>query len=200
MPLLAQYWPLLLVMSCGCSSLSEDIDEDRLLQKNQLIEPTLELMLVIFNEDKKHEKFMASRFIDMWGFLKKKAPVILNILDAGHSGKVNKAVSKRLNPKNGQLYSRLLISGINIYERSVPDLDAHEMVKCCRLLGFDENEKLGRDVSNHLWVFISSRGFCLLREWGRYVHDVAAHTSASVIVSDTGGDIFTAVLTLHDCE
>ncbi|KAM9921546.1 hypothetical protein OXX59_006432 [Metschnikowia pulcherrima] len=152
MPLIAQYWPLLLVMSTGCSSLSEEIDDNRSLQKNQLIEPTLELMLVIFDEDKKHEKFMASRFIDMWGFLKKKAPVISKSLDAGHSGKIDNAVFKRLNSKIGQLYSRLLITGINTYERSVPDLDAHEMVKCCRSLGFDGNEKLGRDVCNHLWV------------------------------------------------
>ncbi|QBM89988.1 hypothetical protein METSCH_E02250 [Metschnikowia aff. pulcherrima] len=159
MPLLAQYWPLLLVMSTGSSSLSEAIDEDRLLQTEQLIEPTLELMLVIFDEDKKHEKFMASRFIDMWEFLKKKAPVILNILSAGHLGNRDKAVSKRLSPKNGQLYSRLLITGINIYERSVPDLDAHEMVKCCRLLGFDGIEKLGRDVSNHLWVLTQAENF-----------------------------------------
>ncbi|KAM9925770.1 hypothetical protein OXX59_003663 [Metschnikowia pulcherrima] len=159
MPLLAQYWPLLLVMSAGSSSLSEDTDDNRSLQTEQLIEPTLELMLVIFNEDKKHEKFMASRFIDMWGFLKKKAPVISNILDAGHLGNRDKAVSKRSNPKNGQLYSRLLITGINIYERSVPDLDVHEMVKCCRSLGFDENGKLGRDVSNHLWVLSQAENF-----------------------------------------
>ncbi|KAM9938507.1 hypothetical protein OXX80_001999 [Metschnikowia pulcherrima] len=159
MPLLAQYWPLLLVMSTGSSSLSEAIDEDRSLQTEQLIEPTLELMLVMFDEDRKHEKFMASRFIDMWEFLKKKAPVISNILSAGHLGNRDKAVSKRSNPKNGQLYSRLLITGLNIYERSVPDLDAHEMVKCCRSLGFDENEKLGRDVSNHLWVLSQAENF-----------------------------------------
>ncbi|KAM9904769.1 hypothetical protein OXX69_007441 [Metschnikowia pulcherrima] len=159
MPLLAQYWPLLLVMSTGSSSLSEDIDEDRSSQTEQLIEPTLELMLVIFDEDKKHEKFMASRFIDMWEFLKKKAPVISNILSAGHLGNRDKAVSKRSSPKNGQLYSRLLITGINIYERSVPDLDAHEMVKCCRSLGFEENEMSGRDVSNHLWVLSRAENF-----------------------------------------
>ncbi|KAM9903125.1 hypothetical protein OXX79_003546 [Metschnikowia pulcherrima] len=152
MPLLAQYWPLLLVMSTGSSSLFEDIYEDRSSQTEQLIEPTLELMLVIFDEDKKHEKFMASRFIDMWGFLKKKAPVVSKTLDAGHFGNREKVVSKRLNSKIGHLYSRLLITGINTYERSVPDLDAHEMVKCCRLLGFDEYEELGRDVRNHLWV------------------------------------------------
>ncbi|OBA22475.1 hypothetical protein METBIDRAFT_39818, partial [Metschnikowia bicuspidata var. bicuspidata NRRL YB-4993] len=152
MPILAQYWPLLLVMSAGASNLSEDTQDTTLLQTEQLIAPTLELMLVIFDEDEKHEKFMSSRFLDMWEFMKKKAPVISKILNSRSSRIEGAMVAKAVSLTIPSLYSRLIIRGITIYERIVPDLIAHEMIRVCYALGIDQSMPLGRDVRNHLWV------------------------------------------------
>ncbi|GEQ68790.1 hypothetical protein JCM33374_g2459 [Metschnikowia sp. JCM 33374] len=152
MPLLAQYWPLLLVMSTGTTSLSEVVEEKQQPQTDQLIVPTLEFMIVIFDEDKKHEKFMSSRFVDMWEFMKKKAAVISKALKLGDSVAKRAMVHQTPVSKTNALYSSIYIRGINTYEKSVPDLVVHDMVRVCRKLGIDKKEELGKDVRNHLWV------------------------------------------------
>lgn len=156
MPLLADYFPALLVLCVGTSSLSEhwrnQVEPQHL---TQLIEPSLELLDDIIAEDSKHEKFMSSRFIDVWNAFKDRSPIISAIVKKDRNFNEPKeraletsAVSARI--KN--LYSRILLRGLKVYERTVPDLLAHEIVRVCSVLGIDGNMDLGRDVRNHLWV------------------------------------------------
>lgn len=134
MPLLAQYWPLLLVLTTGSATMS-DIEENS-HQRTQLMVPAMELAIGIFEEDKRHELFMLSRFLDMWEFMKRKSPVMDN---------------KAQFAQPARLCSRMLVTGLNNYERLVPDLVAHEMVRVILDLGI-QDQPLGRDVKNHIWV------------------------------------------------
>lgn len=88
----------------------------------------------------------------MWEFMKKKAPSISKVLDSNPPHSTKKVLLKSVNSKNLALYSKLYVRGINAYEKAIPDLVAHEMVRVCYAFGISESEKLGREVKNHLWV------------------------------------------------
>ena len=163
MLILAEYFPVLLALSAGSSTLSAYYNE-RPEPQNQfyLIVPTLELLQVIIAEDLKHEKFMSSRFIELWTFLKERSPIIAGIVEQDRSEKSRSKLSKepaslkiasiKISARIKQLYSLILLSGLNTYERTVPGLIAHEIVRVCSVLGVDDTIDLGKDVRNHLWV------------------------------------------------
>lgn len=158
MPLLAEYFPTLLVLCTGTSTLSdywkEEDDPSNLMH---LIVPASNLLEVIIVEDSKHDKFMSSRFIEIWNFLKKRSPIIAGIVEKDpllckRKPKGHELTPVMMSPKIKQLYSRILIIGLQTYERTVPDLLAHEIVCVCSILGIDNTIELGRDIRNHLWV------------------------------------------------
>lgn len=132
MPLLAQYWSLLLVLSAGCKTLSDYDDSTDM----SLAAPALELMICVFDEDARHERFMATRFTEMWTFMKRvwEGKTVLRL------------------PVLKRLYCRLLMLGINTYSRQIPDLTCHEMVRYCFSLGNAEEFAKEKTVQNHLYV------------------------------------------------
>lgn len=156
MPLLADYFPAILVLCVGTTTLSEHW-RDQVEPQNsaQLIIPSLELLENIIIEDSKHEKFLSSRFIDIWNAFKDRSPIVSGIVKKEQNAggdKVRALTTAKVSAKIKQLYSRILLNGLKIYERTVPDLLAHEIVRVCSVLGIDESLDLGRDVRNHLWV------------------------------------------------
>lgn len=149
MPLLAQYWPLLLVLTTGSRTMSENTTEETTHTQQQLMGPALEFVIEIFREDIKHESFMASRFLDMWEFMKKKSPLVT---DSTLISRDTAVVRSGYPPQLLALCSKMLIIGMNNYGRRVPDLVAHDMVRLCLQLGIDEKQDLSIDVKNHIWV------------------------------------------------
>lgn len=148
MPLLAQYWPMILVLTTGVSTTSE---YDGSLGLHQLIEPSLRLTLQIINEDAKHEQFMSKRFIDMWEFWKRKSPLFRK--QKGSEASKSLQVSRTsVSPAIVQLYVLTLIAGLNNYQRIIPDLTAIEMGEACIALGLPGGLTLSRDVEALLWV------------------------------------------------
>lgn len=157
MPLLADYFPLLLVLCTGSSSLSVHTRElEESLNQVSLIIPALELLQDIIIEDGKHEKFMSSRFVEIWNFFKERSSIIVGIVGQDRSFKTKSSIqlitSAKVNARIRELYSQVLLTGLNTYERTVPDLLAHEMVRVCTILGIQDSFDLGREVRNHLWV------------------------------------------------
>lgn len=158
MPLIADYFPSLLVLCTGSSTLSDYYnDQEEPQSLVHLIVPALELLELIIVEDSKHEKFLSSRFLEIWSFFKQRSPILAGIVEnpGKSSQKQNKArelTSNRVSKRIKELYSTIFLVGLRTYERTVPDLLAHEIVRVCSVLGFDETLDLGKDVQNHLWV------------------------------------------------
>lgn len=156
MPLLADYFPSLLVLCVGTSTLSEHWrDQIEPQSSAQLIIPSLELLEDIIIEDSKHERFLSSRFIEVWNAFKDRSPIVSGITQQKgktSAPKERSVTTAKVSARIRELYSRVLLRGLRVYERTVPDLLAHEIVRVCSVLGIDENLDLGRDVRNHLWV------------------------------------------------
>lgn len=158
MPLLADYFPLLLVLCTGSSTLSDHWrDQEDLQNLVNLIVPALELLEVVIEEDSKHEKFMASRYVEIWNFFRDRSPIIAGIFAENLNALIREnssyqLSSNRVSDRIKHLYSKILLTGLRTYERTVPDLLAHEIVRVCSVLGIERDWDLGRDVQNHLWV------------------------------------------------
>lgn len=148
MPLLAQFWPLLLVLSVGSQTLSESSEEHEDSTPETLTLSTIEFIVVILEEDRYHERFMSSRFLDLWELLKKKVFHVSGSLIATKQISVSKT---KITPALARAYSEMLVKGLTIYGKQVPDLTAHEMLKTCKLLGMPQ-EDLDQDIQNHIWV------------------------------------------------
>lgn len=150
MPLLAQYWPLILLILAGTTTISAHDISGELHQLQQLMEPALELAIEVFEEDYRHELFMSKRFNEMWNYLKSKSPLfrIGTKLNKQHL----EVSQSKVSPIVTQLNVKMLITGLNVYGRMVPDLVAYDIVSACLRLGIDSKLPLARDVQNLLWV------------------------------------------------
>lgn len=152
MPILAHHWPIILLIIAGTNTITDYDLTDELFQQHQLIEPILELAIVIFEEDNKHQLFMSRRFTEMWEYLKQKSPLFGKTLDKTRNSN-NLLVSRSsVSPNVSRLTVKLLLTGLNTYERTIPDMVAYEIAKACVALGIDKEQKLGRDARNLVWV------------------------------------------------
>lgn len=152
MPLLALHWPMLLAVIAGTSTMSEHETTPTSFHQEQLIVPGLEFAIAIFREDVNHESFMSRRFTELWEFLKKRSP-IFQTMDSKQKSEGKALVARTaMSPKMSNLYVELIITGLNNYEKLIPDLVALEMVKACVMLGIDNSQKLKPGVKNMLWV------------------------------------------------
>lgn len=152
MPLLAQYWPMILVLTSGVSTTSE---YEVSVALRHTIEPSLRLTMEILHEDSKHEAFMSKRFVDMWNFWKKKS-AMFNLS--------NKGIEKGLTVSTStvphttcQLYTQVLLTGMNTYEKMIPDLTALEMGEACIALGIPKGASISRNTRALLWVIKNHR-------------------------------------------
>lgn len=152
MPILAEHWPILLLIMAGTNTLTDHDISDELIRHHQLVEPVLELAIVIFEEDPKHQSFMSRRFTEMWEYLKKKSPLFRTCDGRGLKSNSNLITRSRVPPRVSRLIVKLLITGLNTYERIIPDMVAYDIAKACVSLGIDKEQKLGRDAQNLVWV------------------------------------------------
>ncbi|CUM48824.1 uncharacterized protein AC631_00371 [Debaryomyces fabryi] len=165
LPIISQHWPVLLTLVSGSSTLStfSEIDSYDYASDNIII-LGLEFLIEIIEEDKKKgEKFLAKRFIEIWQHLSNNSKISGYIKRSNlnkQSGRVQKQVStlrdttapSALNPKMIQLYVKLIITGLNTYERTVSDLTAYDMVKFCYSMGLSKDQYMVKEIKNILWV------------------------------------------------
>lgn len=152
MPLLAQYWPMILVLTSGVSTTS---DYDFSLIPQHTIEPSLRLTIEIIQEDAKHEAFMSKRFADMWDFWKKKSFIFRRSNKQKDKGLAVSTTT--VPPTTSQLYAQVLITGLNTYDKVIPDLTAIEIAEACIALGIPEKNVLSRDTQALMWVVKNNR-------------------------------------------
>lgn len=141
MPLLAQYWPLLLTLVGGTETLSESSPGTG---HEQLIVPCAEFLMCVFEEDARRDRFMSRRFIEMWEHLKKTQTSPTATVTS-----LSAVVQSRMVPKVRDTLVSLLLTGVNVYERSVPDLMVYDIVRHCAAWGI-KNQTLGREAQNAL--------------------------------------------------
>jgi hypothetical protein len=159
MPLLSNNFPVLLTLMTGSSSLSTtqlaDINEN-------LIIPSLELILVILNEDQKQPiKFLARKFIDSWEFITKYSKIFRTNKVKAKSTDLIKSESqlanRHLNPKVLDLYVQYFTLGLEVYDKEIPDVLRYEILKFCSQLGFQNNDGICRNINNTMWVINNTR-------------------------------------------
>lgn len=145
LPILAQYWPKLLVLMAGSTTTS---DHFKRADMTTATLPALELCTEIIERDEYHGRFMSQRFIDAWAFLKSRVMVFRT----AETLKSTAITSERITPQVLAAYSRYLITGLVVYGKLVPDLMAYEIVKGAELIGIAPQQRLSREVENLLWV------------------------------------------------
>lgn len=151
LPLLAEYWPVLLSLASGTQTVSNWENNENISENSQTMEATLELIIEILKQDSKHESFMGGRFLSMWEFLCQH-----NILFRGikqETPRKGEIIKRSIPPRVNELYVEFLVTGMMIYERTIPDLIILEMLRACIRLGINEgNFILSRDLHNALWA------------------------------------------------
>lgn len=125
-PILTTNYPLLLPLISNWS-------EFEIIENSNIFE-LLTLMLEI---DKfKNEMFLSKKFIDLFRIIETFNP-------------------KNLSTSNKQMILKYLITGLNNYERIIPDTVAIKIMKLLMVLGVPEN--LGKQARNILWVLKQSQ-------------------------------------------
>lgn len=165
MPLIAQNWPILLTLISGSFNLSPIDSSNRVdhIQTQNLIIPSLELVIEIIEEDGKQEQpFLGSKFLEAWNFLSRQSRVLplltgkprLSLKELDESGLTS------YNPKMLQLYVRFLIKGLKNYERRIPDLVSYDIVRVCFNIGIPKDEETTKDIQNNIYVVKKQKQNC----------------------------------------
>ncbi|RLV85164.1 TEL2-interacting protein 1 [Meyerozyma sp. JA9] len=130
MPLVAEQWPTLISVASGQF-------EESSVHNSTLTTSALELAITMVCEDKKHsERFLASRFIESWTYLKKVVSSDRHVFT----------------PAIRKLVVKYLLQGLVTYGKTVPDSVSYTMLEACVKLGLPEDQVLSRDMENILWV------------------------------------------------
>lgn len=133
MPLVAEQWPTLISVASGQF-------EESSVHNSTLTTSALELAITMVCEDKKHsERFLGSRFIELWTYLKK--VVLFNASDR-----------HLFTPAIRKLVVKYLLEGLITYGKTVPDSVSYTMLEACVRLGLPEDQVLTRDMKNILWA------------------------------------------------
>lgn len=153
LPLISRHWPVLMSLAGGASNLSVATTE--LSHENsKFILPCLTLLTVIIEQDREQdEAFLGRKFLEMWDFLTTRSHLF-----PGNNKTRGKPTSSVviLNPKIISAYAKLVITGLDIYKRIIPDSVAFEMTTFCWKSGLlksnSDLSNIGIETRNILWV------------------------------------------------
>lgn len=158
LPLITTNWPVIMTLISGTTSLSNENEgnSDLSPEAENLLIPSLEFLTRVINHDQK-EGYLSSKFIETWDYLTLHTKLfyshkLFQKRDSKSLVKVDKTLSRSLNPKLLSQYVKFILAGLNNYQRIIPDLTAYEMVEFCYKVGMPKDEQLGQDVRNILWV------------------------------------------------
>lgn len=150
LPLISKHWPILLGLVTGTENLSSD---SNLSTANlNLIVPALELTTTIIREDEiQGEAFLGRKFIEMWDFLTSKSTIFKN--QPSKPSQSLLSVSTILySPNMISCYVTLILTGLKVYERVIPDTIAYEMTEFCWRSGIKKAHELSTETKNIIWV------------------------------------------------
>lgn len=150
-------YPILITLISGTLSLSTS--QVHSFETENLIAPALELATKIIEEDDAPDRKSFSRqFTDTWSFLSNYSPIFrkptkgIPTMNKTQLIKQDTSLIKLSNPKLGQLYSRYIASGINCYNKTIPDLVKIEMVRFCVQQGLPDDIEYCQEIKNIVWV------------------------------------------------
>lgn len=151
LPLLADYWPILVSLVSGTQTVSQWEQADQGSSLRQTVEAALEFAIEVLEQDAKNESFMSGKFLSLWEFLCEHNFLLRNVKKKDEKG--SSLAIRSIPPKINELYIRLFITGINNYERVIPDLTTLEILKACVRLGIDEGRyDIRKELQDALWV------------------------------------------------
>lgn len=149
MPVLAEFWPIILSIIAGTQTISE-WEYGVATHQPQLVESALKFAIRVFQEDARHNAFMSRRFLDTWEYLRKHNRLFSSSRQSHESMDIEVST---VTPTIIGSYAELLLTGLSQYERQIPHQAALAMVQWCIKSGTDETRfQLSRDVKNAFWV------------------------------------------------
>lgn len=148
MPVLADFWPIIMSLISGTNSVAEwgcDASEQQ-----QLIEPALQLTTCVFEEDAKHGSFMSRRFLETWDYISKR---LAFFKDAPQNKDTLSVSPFSATHSIREAYTKLLVTALNNYERQIPHQTALSIIRACVRFGLKNSQlHLNRDLQVALWV------------------------------------------------
>lgn len=162
LPVVTSNWPLITTLICGSENLAINIPTKpyTATEDTSLVIQSLEFATEILTQDTiQKEFFFGRKFQETWDFLSNHSGLIPKELQ--HSEKadekqiaiISKSLSSlRVNKRLKVSLVKFLITGVQNYERSVPDLTRFQIIKLCHHLQIPENIYLSRDTRSIIEV------------------------------------------------
>lgn len=142
LPLVAQNWDDIIALLP-----SDNSDQD--ISSDTVSITTVELLTLMLETDRfMNDTFLSKRFTDLWNMIHEKFKS-----DRTSSLEIIKVTSfkKTTNVKLLKALLKYLVTGLNNYERIIPDVTALHIMKFVAILGVPDIE-LGKQARNILWV------------------------------------------------
>lgn len=164
LPVLATNWQLLIALVIGSQSLSTSIESNGLYASEDIgvMTQALQFVTEILEEDKKrYEHFFNKKFQEAWDFISRYSKLVPqrevkstnNITEQKQLVVSEKAIYIFRNyPLLKTSLVTFLITGVQNYEKMIPDIHRFEIIKLCYELQIPQNIHLSRDTMGILEV------------------------------------------------
>ncbi|KAI5966246.1 uncharacterized protein KGF55_000555 [Candida pseudojiufengensis] len=156
LPMIVSNWPILTTLISGVDSLSTTSRENNSFsrEKINLTIESLEFVIEIIQQDfLQGEYFFSRKFQDTWNFVSNHSDLVKN-----ESQTVSEVVSKeiaisekaiytlRMSPKLREKLVEFLLTGAQVYEKSIPDVIRYSIIKLCYKLQIPPRFPISRDT------------------------------------------------------
>ncbi|RLV92145.1 TEL2-interacting protein 1 [Spathaspora sp. JA1] len=158
LPLLSSNWPLLVTLISGSKSLATYTNikvNGYTMEETNLIFQSFEFVTEILTEDvNRQERFFARKFIEAWEFISKHSSLIPKNSSSA-LGLANPVKQRQLivsespistHPKLKNSLVKFLITGVQAYEPTIPDIVRYNIVTLCLRLKIPDDLNLSRDT------------------------------------------------------
>ncbi|KAI5961766.1 hypothetical protein CANMA_003743 [Candida margitis] len=153
LPIMASNWSILITLITASNSLSSSAVVQSSLSREQIniaIE-SLKFVTEILNRDgDQQEYFFGRKFQETWGYLSKHSELVSKTVKGKHSAELvvaEKALATfRVFPSLKDSLVEFLITGVQNYSKTVPDLTRFDLIKLCYRLEIPQTLELTRDT------------------------------------------------------
>lgn len=164
LPVLASNWQMLIALVTGSKSLSTSVESNGEYASEDIGVMTVALQLVteILEEDKRrYEHFFSKKFQEAWEFISRHSKLVrqrevkstTNIREQKQLVVSEKAIYTFRNyPLLKTSLATFLITGVQNYEKMIPDIHRFEIIKLCYELQIPQSIPLSRDTIGVLEV------------------------------------------------
>ncbi|KAI5955787.1 hypothetical protein KGF54_001289 [Candida jiufengensis] len=156
LPMITSNWAMLSALISGVDSLSTTLTSNSYSrEKVNLTIETLSFVIQIINQDYVQNEFFFSRkFQDTWDFISNHS----SIVDSSTQTQISTPASKdlviaekavyalRMNPNLKEKLVEFLLTGAQVYEKSIPDLTRYSIIQLCYKLKIPQQFPKSRDT------------------------------------------------------